>query len=174
MRLRTIVYFSILFVCIIAALIVGFNYGILINTDKSGNKTAEEFESTGAVRLPKNSVLLIKMDSGYGAIEILKSSKRSAKVKWWYQAGLTSNAFSDTALSGIADLKERLKMIKGEVKTRLEDKGSVTVVKVYESDVKWSAPNWFYYDSRFGLVLKTEVDIKKVVIDEHDNWTYIK
>ena len=161
-------------VCIIAALIVGFNYGILINTDKAGDKTAEEFESTGAVRLPKNSILLIKTDSGYGAIKILKSNKKSAKVKWWYQTGLTSNAFSDTALAGIAELKENIKMIKDEVRTRLEDKGSVNVVKVYTAGVKWSAPNWFYYDSRFGLVLKTEVDIRKIAIDEHDNWTYIK
>jgi hypothetical protein len=174
MRLRTIVYFSVLLICISAALIVGFNYGILINTDKSADKTAEDFESTGAVRLPKNSILLVKTDSGYGAIKILKSSKRSAKIKWWYQAGLGSVAFSDTALAGIAELKENIKMIKDEVRTRLEDKGSVNVVKVNTTGVKWSAPNWFYYDSRFGLVLKTEVDIRKIVIDEHDNWTYIK
>jgi hypothetical protein len=174
MRLRTIVYFSVLLICIISALIVGFNYGVLINVDKSDNKMINEFESTGAVRLPKNSILLIKTDSGYGAIKILKLGKRSAKVKWWYQAGLTSSAFSDTVLSGMAELKERLKVIKGEVKTHLEDKGSVNVVKVQEANVKWSAPNWFYYDSRFGLVLKTEVDINKVVIDEHDAWTYIK
>jgi hypothetical protein len=174
MRLRIIIYSSVLSLCVIAALVVGFNSGVLINGDDSGNKIVEEFESTGAVRLLKNYILLIKTDSGYGAIKILKASKRSAKVKWWYQEGLTSNAFSDTALSGIVKLKERLKVIKGEAKTHLENKGSVDVVKVYGTNVKWSAPYWFYYDSKFGLVLKEEADIKKVAIDEHDPWTYIK
>jgi hypothetical protein len=174
MRLRIIIYSAVLLLCIIAALIVGFNSGVLINGDDSDNKMIEEFESTGAVRLLKNSILLIKMDSGYGAIKMLKSSKHCAKVKWWYQEGLTSNTFSDTALSDIVKLKERFKMIKGEAKPHLEDKGSVNVVKIHGTNVKWSAPNWFYYDSKFGLVLKGEADIKKVVIDEHDTWTYIK
>ena len=174
MRLRIIIYSSVLLVCLIAALVLGFNSGVLINGDNSDNKMIEEFESTGAVRLSENSVLLIKMDSGYGAIKMLKSGRRSAKVKWWYQAGLPSNAFSDTALSGIANLKEKLKVIKGGAQTHLEDKGSVDIVKVHETNVKWSAPNLIYYDTKFGLVLKREADIKKVVIDEHDNWTYIK
>ena len=173
MQLRVIIYSSIALVCILAALVVGFNSGVLINGDSAGNK-AEEFESTGAVRLLKNYILLIKTDSGYGAIKMLKSSRHSAKVKWWYQEGLASNAFSDTAQSDIAKLMERFKIIKGEARPHFEDKGSVNVVKVHGANVKWSAPCWFYYDGKFGLVLKEEADIKKVVIDEHDNWTYIK
>jgi hypothetical protein len=173
MQLRIIIYSSVALVCVLAALIVGFNSGVLINGDSSGNKV-EEFESTGAVRLLKNSILLIKTDSGYGAIKMLKSSRHCAKVKWWYQEGLSSNAFSDTALSDIVKLKEKFKLIKGEARPHFEDKGSINVVKIHGANVKWSAPYWFYYDSKFGLVLKGEADIKKVVIDEHDTWTYIK
>jgi hypothetical protein len=174
MRLRIIIYSAVLSLCIIAALIVGFNSGVLINGDNSGNKMIEEFESTGAVRLPKNSILLIKTDSGYGAIKMLKSNKHCAKVKWWYQEGLASNAFSDTALSDIVKLKEKFKLTKGEVRPHFEDKGSVNIVKIHGTNVKWSAPNWFYYDGKFGLVLKEEADIKKVLIDDHYAWTYIK
>ncbi|HUI93202.1 MAG TPA: hypothetical protein VLX68_13225 [Chitinivibrionales bacterium] len=174
MKLRIVIYGSVLVLCIAAALVVGFNFGDIIAGDTSANKTVEDFASTNAVRLSKNAILLVKMDSGYGAIKLLKSGGRSAKVKWWYQDGLCSTAFSEDGMCGITKLVDKVKVVHGSAKNRIDNKGSVDVVKINETSVKWSAPDWFYYDTRYGMMLKNEADIKRVVISEHDDWTYIK
>jgi hypothetical protein len=176
--MKKIIQFGSLFLVFVIFLIAAYMAGYL-----KGQKNAipliqvqdvtSSKQSTSAIQLPLNKIILVKYGVKYGAIKLIKSVDNSSEIQWWYQVVPSSNFISSKIETGIAKLFEKYERTKITPSASfMKDKGSNLSINFDNVKIEWSADNWIYYSDEYGLLLTDEEDISKVGIAGYYQWTY--
>lgn len=130
-------------------------------------------QSTGAIQLPLNKILLVKYGTKYGAIKLIKSNDDFAEIQWWYQVFPSNDFISNKVETGTAKLFEKYERTRMSPNTYfMKDKGSNLTINFDDVRIQWSAGNWIYYSDKYGLLLTDKEDIAKVGLAGYYHWTY--
>lgn len=166
-------YFNLILLisCILSTLLF---FSCEKNTGDMANAASfDEIDYTNSFSL--NSIgdcALIKCNNQYLFLRLDSQGPASyAKVKWWYQDDIEEAFDFEKAVSGEAELFEKIKVLqKKDDVEYIDQSGSQLFISVKGLCVEWSAGNFFYLPAHCRYTLLNNYEIQRKIFIENLEW----